>query len=318
VEIASAIIVTFRERRALLPVANMIERTGLAARAIARRRAEAALNAEFDQKKLQALDNLLVVDPAIGQTRFHWLRSAPQAPAAGNLAGLTERIAFLRTLEIDPRLQARIPSGRWEQMVREGDATPAWLANDFNASRRRAMIVAQIIKLGQKLTDDAVMMFIKLMGRLFSQTNNRKKQRHMGARLETSKALRLFLDTIEALQAADDTDADPMKTLDRRVGWHRLLQVKPGLEAMVKNNDVSALVTAAGQHATVRKYAGAFLRTFTFHSRRRHDPLLAAIATLKLLYAEGRRVLPDRVPVGHLGKSEREQICEHGKMDRRL
>ncbi|KAB2754844.1 hypothetical protein F9L04_26125 [Brucella anthropi] len=61
----------------------------------------------------------------------------------------------------------------------------------------RATIVAQIIKLGQKLTDDAVMMFIKLMGRLFSQVNNRKKQRHMSARLETSKALRLFLDKLD-------------------------------------------------------------------------------------------------------------------------
>lgn len=316
--IAKAIIVTFRERRVLLPVANMIERMGLAARAIARRRAESALLTDLDSEKLQTLDGLLAVDPAINQTRFHWLRSAPDAPGAMNLVGLTERIAFLRTLGIDPRLQARIPSGRWDQMVREGDATPAWLANDFNASRRRATIVAQIVKLGQKLTDDAVMMFIKLMGRLFSQVNNRKKQRHMSARLETSKALRLFLDTIVALQAANDTNADPMTTLDRRVGWHRLLQVKPGLEAMVENSDVSPLVMAAEQHATVRKYTSAFLQTFAFHSRRRHDPLLAAITTLKQLYTEGRRVLPDRVPVGHLAKSERELIFENRRPDRRL
>lgn len=39
-------------------------------------------------------------------------------------------------------------------MIREGNARPAWLANDFNASHRHALIVAQIIKLGQKLTDD--------------------------------------------------------------------------------------------------------------------------------------------------------------------
>ncbi|KAB2758413.1 DUF4158 domain-containing protein, partial [Brucella anthropi] len=234
--IATAIITTFRERRVLLPAANMIERMGLAARAIARRQAEAALITDLDPETLGTLDGLLAVDPAIGQTRYHWLRSAPEAPGAGNLVGLTERIAFLRMLGIDPRLQTRVPSGRWDQMIREGDATPAWLASDFNASRRRATIVAQIIKLGQKLTDDAVMMFIKLMGRLFSQVNNRKKQRHMSARLETSKALRLFLDTIVALQAANDMDADPMTILDRRVGWHRLLQVKPGLEAMVENS----------------------------------------------------------------------------------
>lgn len=316
--IATAVIAAFRERKALLPSQHSIEKIGIAARAIARRRAESALIADLDPEKLPTLDELLAVDPEIGQTRFHWLRSAPDAPGAGNLVGLTERIVFLRSLGIDPRLQARIPSGRWDQMIREGDATPAWLAGDFSASRRRATIVAQIIKLGQKLTDDAVMMFIKLMGRLFSQVNNRKKQRHVSARLETSKALRLFLDTIEALQAANDTDADPMMTLDRQVGWHRLLQIKPGLEDMVESNDVSTLMMAAEQHATVRKYAGAFLQTFAFHSRRRHDPLLAAIATLKMLYIEGRRVLPERVPVGHLAKSERELILEAGRPDRRL
>ena len=71
------------------------------------------------------------------------------------------------------------------------------------------MIVAQIIKLGQKLTDDAVSMFIKLIGRLFSQANNRKKQRHMDSRLDTAKALRMFLDTIIALQSANDMMRNP-------------------------------------------------------------------------------------------------------------
>ncbi len=313
--IAKAIIATFRERRVLLPTVNMIERMGLAARAISRRRAERALLSDLDLEKLERLDALLDVDPAIGQTRFHWLRSAPDAPGAGNLVLLTERIAFLRSLGIDPRLQARIPSGRWDQMVREGDATPAWLAGDFNASRRRATIVAQVIKLGQKLTDDAVMMFIKLMGRLFSQANNRKKQRHMNARIETSKALRLFLDTIVALQAANE---DALATVNRQVGWHRLLQIKPGLEAMVGSADAAPLMLAVEQHGNIRKFAGAFLQTFTFHSRRRHDPLLAAVATLKTFYAEGRRVLPDRMPVGHLGATEKKLVFEDGKPDRRL
>ena len=45
--------------------------------------------------------------------------------------------------------------------LREGGATPAWLASYFDASRRIATIVAQIVKLVQKLTDDAVLMFIK-------------------------------------------------------------------------------------------------------------------------------------------------------------
>ncbi len=172
-------------------------------------------------------------------------------------------------------------------------------------ARRRATIVAQLIKLGQKLTDDAVTMFIKLIRRLFSKANNKKKQQHMNARMETSKALRLFLDTIVALQNANDADEDAIRVINREVGWHKLLQIKPNLEAMVENADTSPLATAAEQYANVRKFAGVFLQTFKFHSHRKHDPLLAAISTLKGLYTEGRRVLPDRVPVGHLGSVEK-------------
>ncbi|NKX68291.1 Tn3 family transposase (plasmid) [Labrenzia sp. 5N] len=316
--IAEAIIKAFRDRCALLPSQHSIEKIGIAGRALARRRAEAGLISDLAPETLEALDDLLAVDPVIGQTRFHWLNSAPEAPGALNLVGLTERVIFLRSLAINPRLQARIPSGRWDQMVREGNATPAWLANDFTASRRRATMVAQVIKLGQKLTDDAMTMLIKLIGRLFSKANNRKKQRHMNTRAETAKALQLFLDTIVALQAANDSGEDAIDTLNRQVGWYRLLQIKPGLEAIVESSSASPLALAAEQYGNLRKYAAAFLQTFSFQSRRRHDPLLAAIAVLRSLYAEGRRVLPERVPVAHLAKSDRKLIFEKGKPDRRL
>ncbi|PAQ06946.1 Tn3 family transposase [Mesorhizobium temperatum] len=316
--IAGAIVAEFRNRNSLLPAANIIERMGIAARAIARRRAEKTLIEGLSSDRLQDLDRLLEVDQTIGQTRFHWLRSAPDAPSASNLVGLAERIAYLRTLEIDPKLQVRISSGRWDQMIREGNATPAWLANDFNSSRRHALIVAQVIKLSQKLTDDAVTMFIKLMGRLFSQANNRKKQRHMDCRPDTAKALRMFLDTITALQSANDYGQNALEVLDQEVGWHRLLRMKPELESMVEDNEASPLTLAAEQYATVNKYAGAILQVFTFRSARRHDPLLVAVDVLKRLYADRRRTLPDRVPVTHLSQADRKLIFGQDQPDRRL
>ncbi|TGU44307.1 DUF4158 domain-containing protein, partial [bacterium M00.F.Ca.ET.152.01.1.1] len=73
--IAGAIVAEFRNRNSLLPAANIIERMGIAARAIARRRAERALIEAISADRLASLDGLLEVDPTIGQTRFHWLRS---------------------------------------------------------------------------------------------------------------------------------------------------------------------------------------------------------------------------------------------------
>jgi hypothetical protein len=60
-------------------------------------------------------------------------------------------------------------------------------------------------------------MFCKLIGRLFSQANNRKKPRRTDAHHETAKALRLFRDTLRALVAVDQTRAD---ALDSRAVQH--------------------------------------------------------------------------------------------------
>jgi hypothetical protein len=57
---------------------------------------------------------------------------------------------------------------------------------------------------------------------------------------------------------------------------------------------------------------------FTFRSSRRHDSLLAALGALKALNASGRRILPNRVPVGHLTTRARKLIFADAKPDRRL
>lgn len=316
--IATAIVARLRARKVLLPAAETVERIGLAGRALARRRAEAALVAGLPDATLQRLDDLLKVDPAIGQTRFHWLRSAPEAPGAGNLIALTERLGFIRDLALPRQLPDRIHAARWRQMVSEGDATPAWLVADFHPGRRRATTLAQVATLGHTLTDAAAAMFIKLMGRLFAQVSHRRTQRHAEARVEKDKALRLFLDTIIALQAANDNDTDAIDTIDRRIGWHRLVQAKPTLEALVKDGDTPLLLLALEPYGLLRKAAMRFLHSFTFRSNRRHDALLAAIATLCSLYDEGRRRLPDAVPVAHLGTAERKLIFGAAKPDLRL
>ena len=58
-----------------------MERLGLAARAIARRRAEAALLPGLPEVRLVDLDDRLTGDPQIEHTRFHWIRSAPMRQA---------------------------------------------------------------------------------------------------------------------------------------------------------------------------------------------------------------------------------------------
>lgn len=316
--IATAVVNAFRERGALLLPDGALETIGIAGRAIVRQRAEAALLEGLSVDQLDSLDALLTVDPAIRQTRFSWLRTAPDAPGADNLIGLIDRLAFIRFMAVDPLRRERVHPGRWTQIVREGDAAPAWLVADFNAKRRAATIVAQLIALGERLTDEAITMFNKLIGRLFARANTRRKQKYADTRQETTKVLRLFRDTLRALVVANDTGRNAIDVLDDEIGWHRLLQAKPEVEAMVRDADSDPLVLAAERYGPVRKYAARFLEMFTFRSSRRRDSLLVAIGTLKTLNAAGRRTLPERAPVGHLTAHARKLIFTDAKPDRRL
>jgi hypothetical protein len=91
------------------------------------------------------------------------------------------------------------------------------------------------VTLRSTLTDAAVSMFNKLIGRLFARANTRRKQKHADARQNMTKVLRLFRETLRALVVANDTGRNAIDVLDDEVGWHRLLQAKPEVEAMVRD-----------------------------------------------------------------------------------
>ncbi len=56
--------------------------------------------------------------------------------------------------------------------------------------------------------------------------------------------------TITALQSANDHGRNALDVLDQRVGWDRLLRMKPELESMVEDNETAPLTVAAEQYAT--------------------------------------------------------------------
>jgi hypothetical protein len=100
-------ITALRDRHAVLPAADTLDRIGRAARVLARRRMEAVLLDDLPAERLGDLDRLIEVDPAIWITRFAWLRSPPEAPGEKNLLALLERLRVIRDFGLDPRHRER-------------------------------------------------------------------------------------------------------------------------------------------------------------------------------------------------------------------
>src|SRR4051812_10663910 len=157
------------------------------------------------------------------------LRGGTWAPSRGtwavtkNLLALIERLTFVRSFGLDPQRRERIHPDRWAQLVREGAVTPSWLADDFNAGRRHALIAAQLIELISKLTDATITMFCRMIALLFTKSKARQDRRHLDARKETGRLLRMFGDTLRVLAETNETGEDTFKVLDREIGWDRLV-----------------------------------------------------------------------------------------------
>ena len=188
----------------------------------------------------------------------------------------------------------------------------------LNPRRRHTLIAAQLIELTGKLTDAAITMFCRLIALLFTKSKARQDRRHLDARKETGRLLRMFGDTLRALAEANETGEDAFDVLDREIGWPRLVQARVDVETLATTAEADPLLGAAERYSGVRRYAPALLAAFTFRSTRVRDPLLTAIELLRQLNRDGRRALPAKVPVGHLKEKVRKLIAADGKRDRRL
>lgn len=93
--IARFLMDSLRADRFILPPPDTLERSGLAGRARARKRAAAEIVAELDDTTLELLDALLSNEPTLCMTPLAWLRDMPGAPSTKNMNALLKRLKYI-------------------------------------------------------------------------------------------------------------------------------------------------------------------------------------------------------------------------------
>ena len=92
------------------------------------------------------------------------LRQLPQAPAARNILALIERLRFVRELGIDADRQRTVSVAAFERLATDCLRTTVQHVRELAVPRRRAMLVAAVIRLESALNDATLFMFEKLLG----------------------------------------------------------------------------------------------------------------------------------------------------------
>ena len=216
----------------LVPVATVLERIGLIARARARKRAFDALAAGLASADRERLDALLVNGPEVRRSRFAWLRDYPESPASLNMLELLDRLNYVRDLGIGADRARRIHPVRLSRLVDEGAIMSAQHITNLEPSRRTAILVAQVTELETKLADATLAMFEKYMGSLFTKARSKDERRFSATKRDVAKALLLFRQTIFALKQAKATGEEGVSAIEREIGMARLERALPVIESV--------------------------------------------------------------------------------------
>ncbi|PZQ66295.1 MAG: Tn3 family transposase, partial [Variovorax paradoxus] len=293
--IAIGVVTALREARILLPSISTIERASSAGRARARKQAAYALIADLSAEQVHALDQ--VFDDAGGMSQLASLKTIPVAARPDHIRQILDRLRQVRKIGISPDVAGRIHADRFRQYVREGRASPAYMIERYIPSRRRATLVAFLLDLEERLTDNALEMADKLIGSIFTRAKNAQARSYATTSKNVARLMLIFRRTIDALTDAVDTGEDPMEALDASVGWNTLLKARPEVATIAETANLDPLTVAADRYATLRKFAPDLLEALQFRAGKGSAKTIAAIEMLRDLNRSGKRDLPADAPM---------------------
>ena len=218
--IAATLMDEFRRRRIVAPGPTVIERLVAAVLVSAERHVTEQLTRELSPRQTEALDSLLVSNEGAAMSVLAWARQPPGAPNHKALKRTVDQLIRLRAVGLDPACAEGVHPERLRKLAREGGRFTAQHLRALSLPRRRATLVATVLETVTRLTDDAVGLFDRAVGRMV----RRAEAREEGAVLRDAKAVgdkvRLLVRLGAALIAAkkEKADLDEAVTVGRGLG----------------------------------------------------------------------------------------------------
>ncbi|MFV1590621.1 Tn3 family transposase [Phaeobacter sp. JH20_39] len=317
-DIMTALCAGLREQQLVLPSADTLERLALKGRAAARRHAATSIVDALSVDQRAALQKLLINDPGLSQSRLTWLRGYPHSTSPASMHALLARISYLRELDLPNDLGHGIHPARLVKFAKEGAVAPLSLLNDFGERRRIATVAAQLMELQINLTDAAIAMFERLTGQLFTRSRNKQDQVWAMGKARVGRLMQLFGETLDTMALAHEAGVDPFEALDGEIGWHHLLQYRYEIAAFGELATGDPLELATERYAYMRKFAPAFLETFTFSAPEAGRDLQKAVTLLRDHNISGKRKLPADIPMPFPAKHWSKLIVQDGQPKRRI
>jgi TnpA family transposase len=306
-----------RRHRILIPTQRTLELLVHQARSRAERILYRALTNGLTDAQGDALDTLLNQKPEAATSWMGWLRQQPQAPAARNILALIERLRFVRELGIDADRQRSVSVAAFERLATDCLRTTVQHVRELAVPRRRAMLVAAVIRLESALNDATLFMFEKLLGSMSRKAERQTAEKSFQTLREVQVHLRTLTAACRAVIEARESTADPVAAVEEQVGWEKFVQSVVEAESLAQPETTDTRRELIAKYPTIRFFAAAFLEVFEFRGGGAVSNLLKALALISEMYRDGKRTLPLKPPTAFIRRAWRPFVFKDGDIDRR-
>lgn len=304
-------------RRVLLPGATIIERIVAAAMFGAERNVAKQLTAGLSDDQLADLEGLLSIRDGTRLSVIAWARQPPGASRHRAIDRVLERRKHLLSLRLDPAVAEGVHPERTRQLAREGARLSAQHLAALSVLRRSAVLVATVLDTTVRLTDDAVGLCDRLMGRIFLRAERREEAALIRDRRAINDKVRLLARLGDTLIAANANGSDPIVEIGRVIGWEVLASSVAEAKRLVRTDGPDRTAIVARGHTVLRTVGPRFLQSLTFRALPASAGVLTGIETLRQYYAGGRRSWPKDAALGFVPKSWRATVVTSDGVDRR-
>src|SRR5277367_6706720 len=304
-----------RKRRIVVPPPRRLERLCIELRFRARREIERRLTLGLSHEQRRQLDALTQRRTATGQSWLVWLRQMPQAPKPAAMLGLIERLNHVRAIGIDAARGHRVHQARLAQLAREAGRTTAQHIAGYERQRRHATLAAITLDLGLALTDQAIDLFERLVGTLFSKAETRHARAFQADGRAINEKVGLYARVGAALIAAREAGQDPFDAITAVIPWERFRASVA--EALARPQDFDSYERLGEHYAVMRRWAPALLAAFSFQGVPAAASLLRAVEVLRAVNEAGTLKLSKSAPTGFISDRWARYVMPGGVLDRR-
>ncbi len=306
----------FRNRRSIIPGITLLERMAAQALLDAERHVADLLTRDLNWTQRQGLDALLSIRPGTSISVLAWARQPAGRPGHRSFRAILDRLEAIRELELTPSLTESIHPERLRRLTQEGARLTSQHLRTLEVTRRRSILVATALETMTALTDDAILMFDRLIGQMFKRVERGEDAEIKRDRRTINGKVRLLAQLSSALLFAKTSGGDPIAAVESVISWEDLGREAEEARRLVKPDIPDPFDLAARNYPILRFVGPAFATSFAFGAVPAARALHLALDIVRDFQLGRIRKVPSDAPISFVRQGWRRAIGTR-ELDRR-